>query len=109
MNGKSIELEDIKSFLMMVGLDSDETDRCMLWTSPKLSEPLDRGDYVLAELTSEEQAFLRCMGYAFEEMEMDPIRLAALHETFWNAVRSIHGLPASDMLVKEGKYIVAMQ
>jgi hypothetical protein len=73
-----------------------------------LDEPLIREDAVLAELTPEEESFLRCMGYTSAEKVVDTVRLTALYETFWSTVRSLHDLPRIDLAVKEGKYIVAM-
>ncbi len=108
MNVRPVEIKEVKAVLERVGLGAEETKACMFWTHPKLSRPLTKEDRVLAKMTPEEQAFLRCMGYVFEEKEIDPPRLAALHETFWTVIRGIHQLPSSnDVTVKEGKYIVA--
>ncbi len=104
---RPLRMEEIKPVLERVGFDSKETERCMLWTHPRMSCPLSGDDRILAELSPEEQAFFRCVGYAYEEKGVDPLRLAALHETFWIAMRALHDLPLSDLAVKEGKYIVA--
>ena len=108
MDEKLITVEDIKSVLRRVGIESKECDQCMGWSSPKLDAPLKKMDMVLGELTREEQGFLRCMGYILEEKVMDPLKFMALHETFWTTVRSLHDLPLGDLTVKEGKYIVGM-
>ncbi len=109
MDVRPVEIEEIKSVLIeKVGFNQKEAEACMIWTHPQLVSPLRSGEKVLAELTPEEQAFFRCMGYAFEEKEVDPLRLIALHDTFWTIVRNLHGLPSNDDLtVKEGKYVVA--
>ncbi len=108
MDGKLIDIEDVRSVFKKVGLESEECDHCMEWTSLKLDKPLSSEDTVLAKLTSEEEGFFRCMGYAYEEKVVDTMRLRALYETFWTAVRSLHDLPLSDLALKEGKFIVAM-
>ncbi len=108
MDEKLFDVGDIKSVLRKVGIESKECDQCMGWTSPKLEAPLTNKDKVLGELTLEEQGFLRCMGYILEEKVIDPLKLIALHETFWTTVRSLHDLPSGDLTVKEGKYIVEM-
>ncbi len=109
MDARPVEAGEIKSVLVeRVGFDSMEAAICMGWTHPKLIIPLKIGDKVLAELTQEEQGFLRCIGYAFEGKKADPLRLKALHNTFWTLVRNLHNLPPGEELtVKEGKYIVA--
>jgi hypothetical protein len=101
-----IDVEDVKTVFREMGVEPEEYNQCKVWTSPKLEEPLDNKDTVLAELSAEEQGFLRCMGYVFEEKVMDSSRAGALYETFWNTVRILHDLPWSDLAVKEGKYIV---
>jgi len=88
MDEKLITIEDIKSVLRKVGIESKECDQCMGWSSPKLDAPLTKRAMVLGELTREEQGFLRCMGYILEEKVMDPLKFMALHETFWTTVRS---------------------
>lgn len=108
MEGKLFEIEDVKSVFKKFGFNSEECDQCIGWTSAKLDEPLIREDTVLAELTPEEEGFLRCMGYLSVEKVVDTVRLTALYETFWNTVRSLHDLPVIDLTVKEGRYIVAM-
>ena len=110
MEQRLIDIEDMKSVLKRVGLESEECERCMDWNSPQLNEPLAGEDKIVAELTPEEQGFFRCMGYAYEEKVVDPLRLRALYETFWGTVRTLHdlNLPLTDLSVKEGKYIVAM-
>ncbi len=107
MDERLIDVENVKSILKVVGIKSEEYDRCMNWTSPKFDKPLTSADMVLAELTPEEQGFLRCMDYTYEEKVVDTVRLRTLYETFWNTVRDLHDLPLSDLTVKEGKYIVA--
>jgi len=84
MEQRLIDIESVKSVLKKVGIDSEECDQCMGWTSPQLDKPLTSEDTVLAELTTEEQGFLRCMNYTYEEKVMDTLRLMALHDTFWN-------------------------
>ncbi len=106
MTERLIDVEDVKAVFKEVGVGSEEYNRCRLWTSSKLEEPLTHQDTVLAKLTSEEQGFLRCMGYVFEEKVVDSFRAGALYETFWNTVRILHDLPWSTLSVKEGKYIV---
>lgn len=108
MDDKLINVDAVKSVLKKVGIESEECDQCMGWTSPKLDAPLTSKDTVLWELTREEQGFLRCMGYALEEKVIDPLKFMALHETFWTTVRSLHDLPLGDLTVKGGKYIVGM-
>jgi hypothetical protein len=61
MEQRLIDVNAVKSVLKKVGIASDEFDKCMGWTSPPLDKPLTGEDAVLAELTSEEQGFLRCM------------------------------------------------
>jgi len=108
MEEKLIDIEDIKSVLKEVGIQSEDYNRCMRWTSPKLDQPLTSKHMVLAELTREEEGFLRCMGYVYEEKVVDTIRLEALYETFWNTVRNLHNLPLCNLTVKGGKYVIAM-
>ena len=79
----------------------------MVWISQKPDQPLTREDTVLAELTPEEEGFLRCVDYIVEEKVVDTVRLRTLVETFWGTVRGLRDLPLSDLTVKEGKYIVA--
>ncbi len=105
---KIVNVEDVKSVLQEVGIKPQEYAQCAGFTSPKLGEPLNNGDVVLAELTPEEEGFFRCMNYAFEEKVVDTLRLKALHETFWTAMRSLHNLPLSELAVKEGRFIVPM-
>ena len=106
MTERLIDVEDVKAVFKEMGVGAEEYNQCRVWTSPKLEEPLTNQDTVLAELSREEQGFLRCMGYVFEEKVVDSLRAKALHETFWNTVRNLHDLPWSDLTVKEGKYIV---
>jgi hypothetical protein len=107
MNVRPVGMEEVKSVLERVGVEGNEASVCMAWSHSKLDEPLGDEDQVLAELTDEEQAFLRCMGYVFEEKEIDPLRLVALHKTFWTMIRGVHHLPSEeDITVKEGRYIV---
>ena len=101
-----IDVEDVKAVFREMGVESGEYNQCKVWTSSKLEEPLAIKDKVLAELSPEEQGFLRCMGYVLEEKVVDSLRAGALYETFWNTVRSLHDLPLNDLAVKEGKYIV---
>ena len=108
MNENLIKVEDIKSVLKKVGIESKECDLCMRWSSAKLDTPLTGKDKVLGELTREEQGFLRCMGYVLEEKVVDPLKFMALHETFWTTIRSLRDLPSGDLTVKGGKYIVQM-
>ncbi len=108
MDKQLVDIEDVKAVFKKVGFNPDESDHCMGWTSPELDEPINGGDQIVAELTPEEEGFLRCMGYAFNEKEVDSLRLRALHETFWKTVRDLHHLPLLDLTVKEGKYIVAL-
>ena len=107
MNPESMNINDVKSVLAKVGLGPEECNRCMEWSSPELNKPLTGQDKVLAELSPEEEGFLRCMGYVYQEKEVHPFRLMALHETFWKTVRTLHNLPQTDLTVKEGRYIVA--
>ncbi len=107
MDERLIKVEDIKSVFSKVGIKSEECDQCMEWTSPKLNEPLTKNDKVLAELTPEEQGFLRCMDYTSEKKVVDTLRLRAVYETFWGSVRSQHDLPSSSLILKEGRYVVA--
>jgi hypothetical protein len=106
MMERLIEVEDVKAVFKEMGVESEEYNQCKVWTSPKLEEPLTNEDMILAELSSEEQGFLRCMGYVFEEKVVDSFRAGALYETFWNTVRILHESPRSGLAVKEGKYIV---
>jgi hypothetical protein len=108
MNQRLIDADDLKSVLKKVGINGEESSQCMGWNSPKIEQPLTPEDKVLVELSREEQGFLRCMGYAYEEKVVDFLRLAALHETFWNTVRSLHNLPMNNLTVKGGKYVVAL-
>lgn len=108
MEQRLIDINAVKSLLKKVGIESEEFDQCMGRTSPQLDKPLTSEDTILAELTYEEQGFLRCMNYTYEEKVMDTLRLKALHYTFWNTVRSLHNLPSSNLTVKEGKYIIAI-
>jgi hypothetical protein len=108
MDEKIVNVEDVKSVLRGVGIKPEEYAQCAGFTSPKLDKPLVSEDVVLAELTLEEEGFFRCMGYAFEEKVVDTMRLKALYETFWIAMRSLHDLPLSDLAVKQGKFIVPM-
>ncbi len=108
MDERLIDVEDVRSVFKRVGLESEECNRCMGWTSPALDEPLISEDRVLAKLTPEEEGFLRCMGYAHEEKMVDPLRMKALYETFWTTVRDLHHLPFGALAVREGKYLVAM-
>lgn len=107
MNERLIDVEDVKLVFKEVGLKEEECNRCMGWISQKPGKPLTRKDTVLAKLTPEEQGFLRCMDYIFEEKVVDTVRLRTLVETFWGTVRDLHDLPLSDLTVKEGIYIVA--
>ena len=106
MGDRLIKIEDIKSVFKKVGIKSEECDQCMGWTSPELDEPLTNEDRIHAELTPEEEGFLRCMIYTSEEKVVDTLRLRALYETFWSTIRSQHDLPLNDLAVKEGKYVV---
>jgi len=108
MEQRLIDIDAVKSVLKKVGIESEECDQCMGWTSPQLDKPLTSEDTVLAELTPEEQGFLRCINYTYEERVVDTLRLKALHYTFWNTVRGLHNLPSSNLTVKEGKYVVVM-
>ena len=106
MFARLINVEDVKAVFKKMGVESEEYNQCKVWTSPKLEESLSNEDTILAELTSEEQSFLRCMGYIFDEKFVDSLRTRALYETFWSTVRILHDLPWSDLAVKEGRYIV---
>ena len=101
-----IDVEDVKAVLREMGVESEEYNQCKVWTSTKLEAPLTNGDTVLAELSKEEQGFLRCMGYVVEEKVVDTLRAGVLYETFWNTIRILHDLPWNDLAVKEGRYIV---
>jgi hypothetical protein len=102
-----IKIEEIESVMRRVGIDTREAESCMIWHHPKFDSPLTSHDEVLAVLTSEEQAFFRCVGYALYENKGDPVRLRALRETFWITIRMAHHLPTGSLTVKEGKYIVS--
>ncbi|HUL31859.1 MAG TPA: hypothetical protein VLZ03_15525 [Thermodesulfobacteriota bacterium] len=102
----SIEVEDVKAVFKQIGVESEECNLCMRWSSPALEKPLTSEDIVIAELTPEEEGFLRCMDYVYEDKVIDSLRATALYETFWNTVRSLHDLPRVDLAVKEGKYVV---
>jgi len=106
MTERLIDVEDVKAVFKEMGVQSEEYNLCKVWTSSKLEKPLTNEDTVLAELSPEEQGFLRCMGYVLEEKVVDSFRAGALYETFWNTVRILHDLPWSDLAVKEGKYVV---
>ncbi len=108
MEEKLIDVKDLQIVLKTVGIKPEEFGRCLAWTSPELTKPLTAKDMVLAELTKEEQGFIHCMGYAYEEKVVDSLRLKALYEIFWTTVRSQHDLPLSDLTVKQGRFIVAM-
>ena len=108
MDQKLIRVKDLQSVLKTVGIKPEEYGRCLGWTSPEIDKPLTAKDMVLAKLTQEEQGFIHCMGYAYEEKVVDSLRLKALHEIFWSSVKSQHDLPFNGLTVKEGKYIVAM-
>ena len=108
MDEKIVSVEDIQCVLQQVGIKPQEYAQCAGFTSPKLGEPLSTEDIVLAELTPEEEGFFRCVNYAFEEKVVDTMRLKALYETFWSAIRSLHDLPSDDLAVKEGRFIVPM-
>jgi len=108
MDEKLIEVEDLKSVLETVGIKPEEYSRCLNWTTPEIDKPLTAKDIVLAELTQEEEGFIRCMGFAYEQKVVDSLRSEALHEIFWSSVKTQHDLPFDDLAVKEGKYIVAM-
>ncbi len=108
MDERLIDIEDVRSVFKRVGFESEECNRCVVWTSPELEEPLIPQDRLLAELTPEEEGFLRCMGYAYAEKKVDSIRMRALYETFWTTVRDLHRLPFGELAVREWKYIVAM-
>ncbi len=89
-----------------VGVEGVEAEKAMLWGHPTLKRPLSYGDGVLAELTFEEQAFLRSVGYVLHKKKSDPLRRRALVETFWIALRMHHDLPEGTVMIKEGKYLV---
>ena len=108
MDERLIKVQDIKSVFKEMGIKPEECDQCMQWTSPKLDEPLTQYDRVLAELTPEEQGFLRCMDYTSEKKVVDTLRLRAVYESFWSSVRSQHDLQWSNLTLKEGRYVVAM-
>jgi hypothetical protein len=108
MGEKLIEVKDLQSVLKTVGIKPEEYGRCVEWTSPELDKPLSAKDIVLAELTREEEGFIRCMGFAYEQKVVDSLRSKALYEIFWSSVKSQHDLPLNDLTVKEGKYVVAM-
>ncbi len=106
MDGQLIEIEDITSVMRKIGIEGSEAEKAMAWMNPTLERPLSEKDEVLAELTSEEQAFLRSIGYALHNKKGDPMRRRALIETFWTAVRIFHDLPLGKVTIKEGKYLV---
>ena len=108
MDEKLIDFKGLQSVLKTVGIKPEEYGRCLGWTSPELDKPLTAKDMVLAELTREEQGFIHCVGYAYEEKVVDSLRLRALYEIFWSTVKSQHDLPFNGLTVKEGRYIVAM-
>jgi hypothetical protein len=108
MEEKLIDVKGLQIVLKTVGIKPEEYGRCVEWTSQELDKPLTAKDMVLAELTKEEQGFIHCMGYAYEEKVVDSLRLKALYEIFWTTVRSQHDLPLSDLTVKEGRFVVAM-
>lgn len=108
MDERLIDVDDLRAVFRKVGIKPEEYNRCTIWTSNKLEQPLAHEDTVLAELSLEEQHFLHCMGYVFEQKVVDSRRARALYETFWTAVRSLHDLPQTDLAVKEGRYIVAV-
>ncbi len=108
MDQKLIDIQDVRSVFKKVGFEAEECVQCMDWTSAEIDQPVTPEDEVLAELTPEEEGFLRCMGYAYEEKKVDPILKRALYETFWKTVRDLHDLPFDDIAVKEGKYLVSM-
>lgn len=108
MDEKLIHVKDLQSVLKTVGIKPEEYGRCLGWTSAELDKPLTAKDIVLAELTREEQGFIRCMGFALEEKVVDSLRSKALYEIFWGSVKSQHDLQLTDLTVKEGKYVVAM-
>ncbi len=106
MDLRRINIEDVKSVFKKVGFEQEECDRCLVWNSPDLNEPLTAEDSVVAELTPEEQGFFRCLGYAYNGKGIDAFLLRALYEIFWGTVRTLHDLPLNDLTVKEGKYLV---
>jgi hypothetical protein len=108
MDGKLIDVEDLESVLKTVGIKPEEYSHCLNWTTPEIDKPLTAKDIVLAELTQEEEGFIRCMGFAHEQKVVDSFRSKALHEIFWSSVKTQHDLPFNDLAVKEGRYIVAM-
>ncbi len=101
-----LQIEDIKSVMKRVGIEGSEAEKAMVWRHPLLKKPLSPKDDVVAELTLEEQAFLRSVGYVLYEKKSDPLRRRALIETFWIAVRMFHDLPRGTVTIKEGKYLV---
>ncbi len=108
MKHERIDIQNVKSVLKKVGIESEESDQCLRWSVPQLDMPLTQKDTVLAELTPAEQGFLRCIGYVHEEKVTDALRLTALRETFWSTIRSLHNLPRSPLAIKEAKYVVAI-
>ncbi len=108
MGEKLIDAKDLQSVLKTVGIKPKEYGRCLGWTSPELDRPLTAKDMVLAELTQEEQGFIHCMGFAYEQKVVDSFRLKALHEIFWSSVKNQHDLRLTGLTTKEGKYVVAM-
>ncbi len=101
-----LQVEDIKSVMKRVGVEGVEAEKAMAWRHPMLNKPLSGKDDVVAELTVEEQAFLRSVGYVLYKNKSDPLRRKALVETFWIAVRIFHDLPCGTVSIKEGKYLV---
>jgi hypothetical protein len=108
MDERTVEAAEVRNLFQTAGLNPEESSQCMTWTSPELDVPLTDQDQILAELSLEEQGFLRCMGYTVESKVMDTDLLRALYETFWGTVRTQHCLRQHDLAVKEGKYVVAM-
>jgi hypothetical protein len=108
MDEKLIDVKDLQSVLKTVGIKPEEYSRCLKWTTPEIDKPLTAKDIVLAELTQEEEGFIRCMGFAYEQKVVDSLRSKALHEIFWSSVKTQHDLLFDDLTVKEGKYIVPM-
>ncbi len=108
MNQRLIDIEDVRNVFKKVGFEPEERVQCANWTSTELDQPITSEDRILAELTPEEEGFLRCMGYAHEEKRVDRLYMRALYETFWKTVRDLHALPLEDIAVKEGKYLVSM-
>ena len=107
MDEKLIDVKDLESVLKTVGIKPEEYGRCLGWTSSEINKPLTAKDMVLAELTQEEEGFIHCVGYAYDEKVVDSLRLRALYEIFWSTVRSQHDLQLTGLTVKEGKYVVA--